>query len=350
MKNKTSNNDLYNLLEVSPRARPSVIHAAYRTLMKEYHPDMSKDNSKVAQRLTQAKEVLLDEEKRKEYDSDMENLEGKIIGNYRVIRKIAEGGFGITYQGEQIEINAPVCIKHAHYVSPQDQEILIEEAQSIWDLRHYGIPAMRDLIKMDDGSLALIMSYIEGPTLEQIVSSIKKMDPEDVSWITERSLNVLKYLHYHGVVHGDVKPQNIIIQPESHNIVLVDYGLANIKPSHFKKGSKGYTPYFASPEQESGGIILPESDFFGLGMTMIYALGGDIQKKQVPHSVPNELCSFIKRFIVKDVLSRPNWNKEDLSESIQDLRKKVFGRRHSDMKSIEGFFNNYTDERRSKVK
>ncbi|VVB78556.1 Chaperone protein DnaJ [uncultured archaeon] len=328
------NYDLYDILEVSPRARPEVIDAAYITLMKQYHPDKGGDN-RIAVSLNNAREILLDHKKRKAYDESNENLEGKIVGNYRIIEQIAEGGFGKTYLGEHIHFGSMVCIKHENQISPQDEEILIDEAKAMWDLRHYGIPAIRDLLKLDDGSLALVMSYIPGPTLEQAVKKVGGLESEDVAWITERSLNVLRYLHYNGVVHGDVKPQNIIIQPESHNIVLVDYGLSAIKPTS-SDGCKGYTPYFASPEQENGETILPESDFYSLGLTMIYALGGDAQQRKVPGDVPDEFCHFIKKLIARDILLRPNWEKEDLCAKLQDLRMKVFGRRHSDMKAIRG--------------
>lgn len=333
-KNSVTKN-FYELLEVSPRAREEVIHAAYRTLMKIYGPDQEKYDKRVAQSLNEAKDVLADRRKRKDYDSDRENLKGKIVGNYKVLEMIAEGGFGKTYIGEQLDIRAPVCIKHSHLVSAQDEEVLIEEARAIWDLRHYGIPAMRDVFRLEDKSLALVMSYIPGLTLEQVIEKKKKLDPEHVAWIAERSLNVLKYLHYHGVVHGDVKPQNIIVQSDTHNVVLVDYGLSAIRPTSAHR-SKGYTPFFAAPEQEDGKTLLPESDFYGLGMTMIYALGGDVGMKKVPTSTPDEMCGFIKGLIVRDVLERPSWEKLDLVDEMQKIREKSFGRRHSNMLEIGG--------------
>ncbi|MBI4143956.1 protein kinase [Candidatus Woesearchaeota archaeon] len=324
----------YETLEISPRARTSVITAAYKALMKEYHPDNGGD-SKIAQRINEARDILLDAEKRKRYDHKREDVSGKVIGNYRVLELIAQGGFGKTYKGEQIHLGAPVCIKHAHYVSPQDEEILLKEASAIWDLRHFSIPTMRDVLKLDDGSIALVMSYVPGPTLEQVIDKVGKLDPEHVCWITERVLNALKYLHYNGVVHGDVKPQNIIVQPQTHMVVIVDYGLSAIRPSADSE-NHGYTPFFASPEQERGGVIVPESDFYSLAMTMIYALGGDVATRRVPSGVNDELCDFIKRLLVYNVLSRPSWHKEDLCDTIQRLRLNLFGRASSDMKPIEG--------------
>lgn len=327
--------NLYEILEVNPRARPEIIKAAYRVLIGNYHPDKSKNNTWIAKDLNYAKGILLDENKRAKYDHERNNLIGNIVGNYRILELIAEGGFGSTYRGESIELETPVCIKHGHYVSPQDERILVEEAKAIWDLRHYGIPAMRDYLKLEDGSPALVMSYVPGPTLEQVVEKTGGLDAEDTCWITERVINVLKYLHYNGVIHGDVKPQNIIIQPESHNVVLVDYGLSLIRPDS-TNGSKGYTPYFASPEQIRGDVLLPESDFYSLGMTMIYALGGDIKSRKVPEDTPNSICKFIKKNLVHNVLSRPAWHKGDVFEDFRELRKKTFGRAHSGMKPIKG--------------
>jgi serine/threonine-protein kinase len=255
------------------------------------------------------------------------------IGNYRILKQIAEGGFGRTYLAEHTILGTPVCIKHALHVTPEDQLLLAEEAKIIWDLRHYGIPSMRDVVKLPDDSIALVMSYISGPTLAQLIEKHESIDPEHVAWITERCINVLKYLHYHGVVHGDVKPQNIIVKDEDHTAVLVDYGLSAIRPAKNSE-NKGYTPLFAPPEQMNGSPLLPESDFYSLGVTMIYALGGDVERRKVPAHTPDPLCAFIRRLVVHDVLSRPNWRKENLQESFQTVREKSFGRKTSGMKPL----------------
>lgn len=325
----------YDMLEVSPRARVEVIKAAYKALMGIYHPDKHGDD-RISKQINEAYQVLSNVKAKKKYDVNRENLSGTIIGDYRILEQIAEGGFGKTYRGEHITLGMPVCIKHASSISPQDEKILISEAKSIWDLRHYAIPAIRNILKLEDGSLALVMSYIPGPTLEKIVEKNKKLDAEHVCWITERCLNALMYLHYHGVVHGDIKPQNIIIQPESHTVVLVDYGLATVKPTS-TSSSVGYTPIFASPEQIKGMPLLPESDFYSLGMTMIYSLGGDVGSKDVPENTPDMVCSFIKKLIVYDVLGRPRWDKENLIEELQNIRQQSFGRSCSFGKNISGF-------------
>ncbi len=324
--------DHYSVLEVSPRASEPVIRAAHESLIVVH----GSDKSRLA-RIKRSYEILSDSARRAEYDKDDDGA-GKVIGDYRIVEFIAEGGFGRTYKAEHILTGEMVCIKQCTRISPQDEAILIAEAKAMWDLRHYSIPALRNVIRLSDGSLALVMSFVPGLTLEKIVDKIGCIDTENTCWIVERILNALMYIHYQGVVHGDIKPQNIIIQPDTHTVVLVDFGLALVKPSG-KSDNKGYTKYFASPEAERGETIIPESDFYSLGMTMIYALSGDVEyvaKKNVPDSVPDPLCDFIKKLIVRDVLSRPNWEKEDLCQSIQAVRTKVFGRARSNMKPIKG--------------
>jgi serine/threonine protein kinase len=326
--------DPYKTLEVSSRASQLVIKAAYQALMKKHHPDHG-GTKEQAQELNEAYELLSDTVKRKQYDKTKNPKGGTVIGNYKVLEDIAEGGFGVTYKGEHVITKDPVCIKHCSMVSAAHDKILIQEMKSIWDLRHYALPVMRDLQRLDDGSLALIMSYIKGPTLEQIVEKAGKIEPESTAWIVERILNALLYLHHHGVIHGDIKPQNVIIQPDTHSVVLVDFGLAMVKPGSSDK-SLGYTPVFASPEQIDGKALLPASDYYSLGMLMVYALNGGkrMDKKEVPSNVPDPMCDFIQKITKKDILQRPQ---RDLFDEFVEVRHKSFGRSRSGMKNIPGF-------------
>ena len=331
--------DYYQVLEVHPRARGAVIDAAYRALMKEYHTDTGGSvHGTHARLLNEAHEILGDTGKRKTYDKGRELGIGKKVGAYKLIEQIAEGGFGRTYKAEHTILKELVCIKDCSNVSLDDTAMLIEECKTLWDLRHYALPAMRDMIQLEDGRLLLVMSYIQGPTLEKAVKKNGPLDPEAVAWITERMLNALNYIHRHGVVHGDFKPQNIIVQEDKHMAVLVDFGLSVVKPTSITE-SKGFTPFFAPPEEVAGKPLIPESDYYSLGMTMIYALSGGteyVERKMVPNDVPDEMCSFIKRLIARDVNGRPQYGKEDLCDTIVELRRKVFGRHRSGMKPIAG--------------
>lgn len=329
--------DFYKVLQVSCDASEEVINSAYKTMIGINHPDKGGNDRKAAL-INMARDALIDH--REDYDKVRFNSEGKIIGNYKILEKIGEGGFGTTYKGKHLILEELVCIKHGHKISAEDEEVLLNEAKSIWDIRHHGLPAMRDILKLEDGSIALVMSYIPHPTLEHVIKKVGKLEPEHVAWITERSLTVLGYLHYNGVVHGDIKPGNIMINPKSHNIVLIDFGLSTIRP---KKGSYslGFTPYFAAPEQlDNLAPPLPQTDFYSLGMTMIYALSGDddvaLERKKIPSNIPKLLGTFIERLIRYDLKSRPSWEKENLVETLGKIREESFGRRRTDGMPIKG--------------
>ncbi|MBI5065475.1 serine/threonine protein kinase [Candidatus Woesearchaeota archaeon] len=257
-----------------------------------------------------------------------------IIGNYKVLEKISEGGFAVTYKAEHSSLGTLACIKHNINISPEDSEILKQEAKAIWDLRHFALPAMRDIVELPDKSLALVMSYIPGPTLDDLVKKNDGLPPEHVAWISCRVLDALRYLHYFGVIHGDVKPQNIIVQPKTHTAVLVDYGLSMVKPGR-SNSAAGYTPMFASPEHMSGLPLIPETDLYCLGLTMIYALGGDPKAMKIPANTPEPLTDFIRKLTVRDVNSRYSWHKCDVLEELIKAREKSFGRKRSDLLQIK---------------
>jgi len=335
--------DLYARLQVHPQADEEVIEAAFKALAKKYHPDRGGDE-KVFKAVGEARDILTDTARRREYDVSRAPRAGGTVGQYRLLDRIAEGGFGNTFKAEHLVNRKLACVKFCSNVPPEFFDLLIEESVAAWDLRHYAIPAMRDIIRQPDGSYALVMSYIPGPTLAQIIEKNGRLEAEHVAWITDRVLNALKYIHYHGIVHGDIKPQNIIVQPKEHMAVLVDFGLSAIKPTR-STAAKGFTELFAPPEQIVGSPIVPESDFYSLGMTMLYALSGGnadaLHRRLVPADVPDALCAFIKALIVRDVLARPRWplrhEDDDLVDQFREIRKQSFGRERSRMKPIPGF-------------
>jgi len=329
----------YELLQVSPNADQDIIEAAAKALLKKHHPDVPNGRTSLSREILDAKNTLTDQSLRQAYDANLRSKHGNQIGSYIVTRKIAEGGFGRVFEGYHRLLDEKVCVKHNINISNYDTELFIKEAKAIWNLRHHALPAVRDMVMLDDGSCALVMSYIEGLTLMQIVEELEKkgklLDPETGCWIMSRVLDALRYLHFNGVIHGDVKPQNVIVQPEIHSCVLVDFGLAAVRPTKASKPD-GFTPLFASPESLQDKPLLPESDLYSLGLTMIYAFGGDPKNKKIPSSVPKEIRDFLSELVIYDIKQRPHWNKTDLLAQLADVRMKVFGREHTNMKSLGG--------------
>jgi len=325
-KKKIQKPTLYEILQVRDDASPEVINAAWKARMIAAHPDNG-GSEKLAARLNEAHSVLSDPKKRKGYDKDLK----KTLGNYQIVREIAEGGFGVTYEARHLLLNERACLKQCLYVSPEDNEMLKNEAKLLWDIHHYSLPTLRDFFETSGGSSVLAMSYIEGPNLADIVEKQKSIDPEDVCWITQRLLNALHYLHFHGIVHCDVKPNNIIIKPEEHNAVLVDYGFASLRP-RYKTQPEGYTEAFAAPELMALKPPLPQTDLYSLALTGIYALGGNPITKEYPDNTPKAIENYFNTFLNENPLHRASWEKNNLVKELSDVRMEVFGRRSSNKK------------------
>ena len=319
--------DLYEVLGVHPRAPEEVIRAAYKVLIAQAHPDKG-GSGKHAVRINRAKEILLNHLEREKYDEFLREQHKGNLGNYQVLEQIGEGAFGRTYKARHVILKEMACLKQNINATLEDVELLTCEAKLLWAVHHHSLPTLRDFFKTSDGNCVIAMTYIDGVTIDKIVQKHGGIDPEHVCWMTQRLLNALNYLHAHGIVHCDVKPNNIIVKPEEHNAILVDYGFASLRPKQQTKPG-GYTEAFAAPELIYEKPPLPQTDLYSLAMTMMYALGGNPIKKTYPLNVPSEMSEFFNKFLSSNPLHRPDWEKNDLVKELSDLRVKVFGRKQS---------------------
>ena len=259
------------------------------------------------------------------------------VGNYKVTKQIGEGGFGRIFQAEHILIGEHACLKQNIRADSDDVELLKYESKLLWKLDEYhSIPSVKDFFLLNKDTGVMVMSYIDGSTLEDIVEINGALHPEESSWITERLLGALYYAHCNGVIHTDVKPQNVFVEPKKHDIKLIDFGLATYKPNS-KTRPLGFSPRYAAPELINGRPPIPETDIYGAGIVMLRALGGDVLKKSFRDDTPKPIAEFCSRLIRYNPKERPNWDKENLIETLSDLREAVFGRRHSsDAKKLKG--------------
>jgi eukaryotic-like serine/threonine-protein kinase len=255
------------------------------------------------------------------------------IGNYTIEKMIAEGGFARIYQAKHDLLEELACVKQTKIISEDYNELLRTEAKLLWKLGdHHSIPHIKDYLQLSDGSSAIIMSYIEGTTLEKMIDDKpkgKRMHPEDACWITERLLEAIFYAHYNGVIHSDIKPGNVIVEVGKHDIKLIDFGLSIYKPN---AGTKpvGYTEAFAAPELINGKTPIPETDIYGAGIVMLYALGGDPFTKTLPADVHPKLKDYCNQMLRYNPIDRPNWEKKNLVEELSNVRLEVFGRRRTE--------------------
>lgn len=248
------------------------------------------------------------------------------IGSYKLVRQIGEGSFGRTYLAEHVRLGVKACLKQEKTGDPVFKSAFREEALALARLHHESLPSFMDYYDDPDPGIGqmIAMSFVAGENLNHLVERHGAIDDEHVCWILQRLLRVVGYLHYHGVVHCDIKPENILLQLKEHNVVLVDFGLVADRPTN-KTLPKGGTEHYLPPEFAGGGAPRPESDIYSIGKVAIYLLGGHVGTGMVSTSVHASLRSFIQPMIRQDPAARPAQAMQ-LHDALSSIRQTAFGR------------------------
>lgn len=204
------------------------------------------------------------------------------IGRYKIVRELGRGAMGVVYHAIDPNIGRPVAIKTIQLGAvrnPEEQkrlrERLFREARSAGILSHPGIVTIYDVEQQ--GDLAYIaMEYVDGPTLDQVLSEPKPLAPERMFSILGQTASALDYAHQKGIVHRDIKPANIMIAADG-TAKITDFGIAKITTSEqfTMTGSIVGTPHYMSPEQVQGQPVDGRSDQFSLAVIAYEMLTGE---------------------------------------------------------------------------
>ena len=193
-------------------------------------------------------------------------------GRYRIITLLGRGGMGAVYLAHEIQLDTDCVVKEMLPQNDPSQgkiaaEQFLREAKTLAGLRHPNLPRVSHFFE-EGGSHYLVMDLIEGLSLDKMIGA-QAMPESVVLKYACQLLDVLEYIHEHGVVHRDIKPANIIITSKAQ-AVLVDFGLAKVSG---KTIVRGYTEHFSPPEAAGGGTDL-RGDLYSLAATMYKALSG----------------------------------------------------------------------------
>ncbi len=246
------------------------------------------------------------------------------IGQYEVLKQIGEGSFGRTFIGKHVALDIPACIKQEKTGDPMYMRLFREESALLSKVHHVSLPVFRDYLELPDFGQVLVMSFIEGENLKMKVEREGPIDDEHIAWILQRLLGAVSYLHYQGIIHCDVKPDNVILHLEEHNAVLVDFGLSIAHPDASTQ-AKGGTEAYCPPEFASGFPPIPASDIYSIGKTMVYLAGGDPYSGTLPKDMNPLFAEYIRAMIRKDPLARPQ-DARELISTVTDIRRRIFGR------------------------
>lgn len=277
-------------------------------------------------------------------------LEG--LEEFELLGEIGRGATATVYRARDPILDRDVAIKVVHRTHQDDEETLarcFREARVVARLSHPSIVSVYSVRRLPSGGLALVMEYIPGRTLRELIRDEGALPLEQVDSILRDVGAALAAAHREGIVHRDVKPQNIFLHETSGRSLLADFGIAiplsdAIRITH--AGSVIGTPAYMSPEQFEGDAVDGRSDLYSLGLVAWEMLTGrspwegeslfNIVYKQktvavpslrsVRQGVPARLRVAIDKALHKDPSER--WNGVDeflscLEGNLPDLRSRL---------------------------
>ena len=235
----------------------------------------------------------------------------KLVNNcYTILHKLGQGGSSITYAATDKETNEPVAIKALTLTGLEDWkkiELFEREAKILQQLDRSAIPKYIDYFQIEtdnDVYFYIVQQLAPGQSLADLIDKGWLPDEQTVKNIAKQILEILVYLQQltPPVIHRDIKPQNIIYQPDKGKLFLVDFGAVRDTYHHTVMGSTVVGTYgYMAPEQFRGGAVL-STDLYGLGCTLLFLLTG-----MPPVDLPQKKLKIDFRKAVKIDRDFANW-------------------------------------------
>ncbi|MBN1587708.1 MAG: protein kinase [Candidatus Omnitrophica bacterium] len=242
---------------------------------------------------------------------------------YSILESISEGGMGIVYRARDNRLDRVIALKRlrpAFASNPAALEVMLREAKSIASLQHPGIVQVFDVDTDDDGCY-IAMEYVRGGTLKQKITQQGGLDPEEVLSHAHDICRALDYAHRRGIVHLDIKPSNILMDP-SGMPKLVDFGLARFafagKDAGGFGGTSSGTLDYMSPEQRRGDEQVDfRSDIYSFGATLYEALTGESPRIIRPEQIQGKL----RGVILKCLEENADHRYQDVATLMEEIRR-----------------------------
>jgi len=257
------------------------------------------------------------------------DFQSALAGRYSLERELGRGGMGVVYLAREVQLDRSVAIKllpPSKTVDPKLRERFLREARTAAKLSHPNIIPIHAVEEIGE-FVFFAMAYVDGETLTERVRRRGPMAPSDAARVLRDVAWALAYAHGQGVIHRDVKPDNILIEQATGRVLVADFGIAGVV-----RGAGGLvageiigTPEFMSPEQALGEAVDARSDLYSLGVVGYFAFSGtlpfeaekatEVLAKQVTEpapplasagpGVPRRLAQAIDRCLAKDPADRP---------------------------------------------
>jgi len=272
---------------------------------------------------------------------DAQALSQALDGQYEILREVGRGGMGIVFLARDLKLERLVAIKTLPPTLAADEVIrarFLREARTAAALSH---PNIVPIHRADDisGTVFFVMGFVDGPSMAQLIRDGGPLSPRTAISMLYDVAEALGYAHGAGVVHRDVKAENILIDRGSSRALVTDFGIARVAEAAplTATGTVLGTVHYMSPEQVAGEAVDRRSDVYSLGVVAFYALAGRFPfdsptasavlvahvTKEAPSlsntapSVPRALGRLVDRCLAKD----PDSRVQSCEELLMELRR-----------------------------
>ena len=264
---------------------------------------------------------------------------GKTISQYKIIEKLGEGGMGVVYKAEDTKLDRFVALKflpHSLNISDDERQRFVQEAKAAAAINHPNVCVIHAIQEQDDQQF-IVMEFVQGKTLRELVGATGPVAPTEALNYAIQIGEALQAAHEKGVVHRDIKSENIMVAAKNQ-IKVMDFGLAKLKGSLklTKSSSTLGTLVYMSPEQINSSKVDARSDIFSFGVVLFEMLTGKMPfsgdyeaaimysilheepeplQKHLPDA-PSELVHIFNRVLEKD----PQDRYQSMGDLVSELR------------------------------
>jgi CRP-like cAMP-binding protein len=262
----------------------------------------------------------------------------RTIGKYVATDIIGRGAFSIVYKGKHTGLNMPVVIKmmrHDMALYPDFMESFRNEAKIIAGLAHEHIVKVYDFEERYR-TLFIVMEYLKGSSLKDMIGRLRTLPPKLTANYLVQVGSALDYAHQRGIIHRDINPSNMIVQPDDQ-VKILDFGLAC--PAGTEDFSNTGTAYYMAPEQIDGQPVDPRTDIYALGITAYEMATGRrpfpedntqaLLDLHLNHDIPDpahliaDIPTALRSFILRAGRCRADRRYQDMDQAIDELQPLV---------------------------
>ena len=241
---------------------------------------------------------------------------GTLLGErYEIIEKIGAGGMSIVYKAIDNRLQRYVAIKELREEFVQDEEFVTKfrkEALSAASLSHPNIVGIYD-VGSDKESHYIVMEYVEGKTLKQVIEEEGPFDAKTVLELGVQMVSALKHAHQKKIIHRDIKPQNILMTPEGV-LKVTDFGIAKAVDSStiVATGNAIGSVHYFSPEQAKGKYVNESSDLYSCGIVLF-----ELATKRLPFEAESHISIALKH--INEELPKPSSINPNIPSNLENI-------------------------------